>query len=124
LGEEIELLEMLAASPRRQTINTSCRTTYVESRNGKLRKDNARLIRKALCHSKKAEYHDAQINFIVQVMNYTRTNGALKILINPSAGLFEPKYKYQTPAMAQGLIDRKLTIKELLAMRPRPMGVP
>jgi hypothetical protein len=66
---------------------------------------NARLIRKALCYSKKAEYHDAQINFIVQVMNYTRTNEALKILLNPLAGLFEQKYKHQTPVMAQGLVD-------------------
>ena len=38
-------------------------TDYVERRSGKYRKDNVRLIRKILCHSKKAIYHKAQIEF-------------------------------------------------------------
>jgi len=91
----------------------------VESRNGKFRKDDARLIRRTLCYSKKSIFHDAQANFLAQVMNYTRTNDGLKIKINPDAALFEQKYKHQTPAMAQKLIDKLLTIKELLLWRPQ-----
>ena len=64
-------------------------------------------------------FHDAQINFTAQVMNYTRSNDALKILINPEAALFEQKYQHRTPAMAQNLIDKPISIKELLLTRPQ-----
>jgi hypothetical protein len=107
--------QVFASAVRCKTINT----VYVESRNGKFRKDDARLIRRTLCHSKKAALHDAQINFTAQVMNYTRTNDALKILINPQATLFEQKYQHRTPAMAQNIVDKPLTIKELLLRRPQ-----
>jgi hypothetical protein len=109
----------LEDAKRSKTINT----VFVESRNGKFRKDNARLIRRTLCHSKKAVYHDAHIDFLTQVMNYTCTNDALKIQINPNAALFERKYLHRTPAMAQGLIDKTLTIKELLSQRPKIISV-
>lgn len=72
-GEPTAIEQVFEEAVRCKTINT----VYVESRNGKFRKDNARLIRKTLCHSKKAVFHDAQINFTAQVMNYTRTNNAL-----------------------------------------------
>lgn len=120
LGDEVGILNLLYDAERCKTINTS----YIESRNGKFRKDDARLIRKTLCHSKKAVFHDAQADFTAQVMNYTRTNDALKVIINPDANLFEKKYQHRTPAMAEGLIDRALTVKELLAKRPKPIGVP
>lgn len=119
LGDELKILELLQSAQRCKTINT----VYVESRNGKFRKDDARLIRKTLCHSKKSMYHDAHIDFVAQVMNYTRPNHALKILINPSAPLFERKYQHRTPAMAHGLINKQLNIKELLSIRPKPIGV-
>jgi hypothetical protein len=111
--EEIE--QVFENAERSKTINT----VYVESRNGKFRKDDARLIRRTLCHSKKSVFHDAQANFTAQVMNYTRTNDGLKILINPNAELFEQKYRHRTPAMAQNIIDKPLTIKELLFIRPQ-----
>lgn len=114
-GTPETIAPVFANAVRCKTINT----VYVESRNGKFRKDDARLIRRTLCHSKKAVLHDAQINFTAQVMNYTRTNDALKILINPKAALFEQKYQHRTPAMAQNLIDKPLTIKELLLTRPQ-----
>jgi hypothetical protein len=107
--------QVFESAARCRTINT----VYVESRNGKFRKDDARLIRRTLCHSKKAVYHDAQANFTAQVMNYTRTNDGLKTPLNPNAGPFEQKYQHQTPAMAQKLIDKPLTIKELLLWRPQ-----
>jgi IS1 family transposase len=115
LGDERKILLLLLDAERSKTINT----VFVESRNGKYRKDDARLIRKTLCHSKKAVYHDAHIIFLTQVMNYTRTNDDLKIETNPNAELFEQKYQHRTPAMAEGLIDKKLTIKELLMRRPK-----
>ena len=49
IGKEEEIMKIITASGRSKTINTS----YVESRNGKYRKDDARLNRKTMCHSKK-----------------------------------------------------------------------
>jgi IS1 family transposase len=120
LGDELDILLLLQDATRSKTINT----VFVESRNGKFRKDDARLIRRTLCHSKKALYHDAHIDFLAQVMNYTRPNDALKIQINPTAAPFEQKYLHRTPAMAQALIDKKLTVKELLFTRPKPINPP
>lgn len=114
-GSPEQVSKVFQEAQRCKTINT----VYVESRNGKFRKDDARLIRKTLCFSKKAFFHDAQINFTAQVMNYTRTNQGLKTLINPKAERFEQKYLHRTPAMAQGLINKRLTIRELLFIRPK-----
>lgn len=114
-GDPKEVEAIFETAERCKTINT----VYVESRNGKFRKDDARLIRRTLCHSKKSVFHDAQANFTAQVMNYTRTNDGLKILINPHAALFEQKYRHRTPAMAQNIIDKPLTVKELLLTRPQ-----
>lgn len=113
IGDEEEIMKIIQKSGRSKTINTS----FVESRNGKYRKDNARLIRKTLCHSKKPNYHDAHADFLTTVFNYCRENKALKVLINPNAGLFETKYLRKSPAMAEGLTDKILTVKELLLRR-------
>lgn len=114
LGDEVAVLNELLDAKRSKTINTD----FVESRNGKFRKDNARLIRKTLCHSKVAKYHDASIMFLTQVFNYTRCVVGLRVEINPNAARFEQKYQNRTPAMAEGLIDKVLTIKHLLCIRP------
>jgi len=52
-------------------------------------------------------------------VNYAQMNDGLKILINPDAALFEQKYRHRTPAMAQNIIDKPLTVKELLLIRPQ-----
>lgn len=114
LGDEVKILNIFHDAIRCKTVNTD----YVESRNGKYRKDNARLIRKTLCHSKKARFHDAHIRFLTQVYNYTRTIDDLKILVNPNAKRFEQKFQHRTPAMAQNIIDSVLSLKELLFIRP------
>ena len=119
LGDESKILEILNDSSRSKTINTD----FVESRNGKFRKDDARLIRKTLCFSKKACFHDAHIRFLAQVVNYTRTVDALKITINPDAKRFQQKFKHQTPAMAQKIIDKILSLKELLFIRPQVVKI-
>jgi IS1 family transposase len=115
LGDEIAILNKLEDASRSKTVNTD----YVESRNGKYRKSNVRLARKTLCHSKKAIFHRANIDFLTQVMNYTWTQDHLKVVINPNAAKFEQKYEHKTTAMAENLIDKVLTIKELLFIRPK-----
>jgi len=113
IGQEAEILKIIRKSGRSKNINTS----FVESRNGKYRKDNARLNRKTMCHSKKPKYHDAHADFLTAVFNYCRQNEALKELINPNAKRFETKYIRKSPAMAEGLTDKILTVKELLFYR-------
>ena len=112
-GTEAEILAIIQKAGRSKTINTS----FVESRNGKYRKDDARLNRKTACHSKKVEYHDAHADFLTTIFNYCRQNEALKELINPNAARFETKYLRKSPAMAEGLTDKILTVKELLLYR-------
>lgn len=112
-GVEADILAIIRKSGRSKTINTS----FVESRNGKYRKDDARLNRKTMCHSKKAKYHDAHADFLTTIFNYCRQNEALKELINPDALLFKTKYLRKSPAMAEGLTDKILTVKELLCYR-------
>ena len=113
IGTGSEIMATIRKSGRSRTINTS----FVESRNGKYRKDDARLNRKTMCHSKKAKYHDAHAGFLTVVFNYCRQNEALKELINPNAARFEKKYRRKSPAMAEGLTDKILTVKELLLFR-------
>jgi len=113
VGTESDILAIIRKSGRSKTINTS----FVESRNGKYRKDDARLNRKTMCHSKKANCHDAHADFLTAVFNYCRQNEALKELINPNAARFEQKYLRKSPAMAEGLTDKILTVKELLLFR-------
>ena len=106
-----------ATAKRSKHINTD----YVESRNGKYRMSCARLIRKTLCHSKKAIFHEAMILFTTQVFHYCQPVAALKQCINPLAARFELKYKQMSAAMADGLIDKILTITDLLFIRPQPV---
>ena len=115
IGDETEILNIFYDAIRCKTVNTD----YVESRNGKYRKDNARLIRKTLCHSKKVIYHRAHIEFLTQVFNYTRVNSDFKEIINPDAKRFQIKYAYKTPAMVEGIIDKILSLKQLLCRRPQ-----
>ena len=117
LGDETKIFNIFHNACRCKTVNTD----FVESRNGKYRKDNARLIRRTWCHTKKAVFHDAHIRFVTQVYNYTRTIEALKILINPNAPKFYPKFYPKTPAMAENMIDRILSLKELLFIRPKSL---
>jgi len=113
-GDEQKILATIQSTSRAKVINTS----YVESRNGKYRKDDARLNRDTACHSKKYQNHDAHIDWLTAVFNFCRENRSLKELINPKAKRFEQKYKHFSPAMAEKLTDKILTIKELLCRRP------
>lgn len=110
LGEEEEILSIIRGEGRGKTINTS----YVESRNGNYRKDNKRLTRRSQCHSKKTTFHDAQIDWITAIYNFVDEIVAFRECINPNAERFEVKYKKFSPAMLEGLTDKRLTMEELL----------
>lgn len=114
LGDELEILDILDKSERAKHISTS----FVESRNGAYRKDDIRLCRKTKCHSKQIEPHDAQIEFITHIYNYTKGNEAFRELINPNAKRFEVKYKKVSPAMKEGLTKRIYSLQEMLLMKP------
>jgi IS1 family transposase len=114
LGDEIETMQLLEKS----TCSTTVSTSFVESRNGAFRKDNARQARKTKCHSKKIEPHDAQVILLKSIYNLTKENKRCRILINSDAKLFENKYKKVSPAMKQGLVQRIYSLEELLYMKP------
>ena len=57
------------------------------------------------------------IYFLTGVLNFCRENRGLREEINPNAGLFEQKFRKSSPEMKEGLTDKILTIKELLAWR-------
>jgi hypothetical protein len=114
-GKKEDIDAHYAQAQRSKHINTD----YVERRNGKFRLRCARLIRKTLCFSKKAVFHDAMISSTAQIFNYCQPVEALKRCINPIAVRFEQKYEQISAAMAEGLIDKILTIRELLCIRPR-----
>lgn len=113
LGEEQKILDIIQAGGRAKTINTC----YVESRNGNYRKDNKRLNRRIQCHSKKVDPHDAQINWITAVYNFTIENKLHRKCIKQDAKRFETKYKKSSSAMIENLVNRIFSIKELLMLR-------
>ena len=119
-GDEAKILAIIREKGRSYCINTS----FVESRNGKYRKDNVRLSRATLCHSKKSKNHDAQADLLTAFFNYCTENSALKKVINPNAKLFEVKFLRQSPAMVEGLTDKILTMKELLCCRVPKLIIP
>jgi hypothetical protein len=110
LGNEAEILQIIRRESRGKTINTS----YVESRNGNYRKDNKRLTRRSQCHSKKKQFHDAQIDWITAVYNFVDEIVAFRECVNPNANRFEVKYKKFSPAMVEGLTNKRFTMEELL----------
>ena len=110
LGNEKEILSIIRGERRGKTINTS----YVESRNGNYRKDNKRLTRRSQCHSKKKKFHDAQIDWITSVYNFIDEIAAFRKCTNPKAKRFEIKYEKFTPAMVEGLTNKRFTMEELL----------
>lgn len=58
--------------------------------------------------------HSAHIDFLTSVFNYCRQNETLKVLKNPNVARFETKYIRKSPAMAEGLTSKIMTVKELL----------
>lgn len=112
-GREQEILKVIKQEGRGKQFNTS----YVESRNGKYRKDNKRLTRRTMCHSKKVKVHDAQIDWITGVYNFCKDIEAFRVCCNKKAKRFETKYRKRSPAMVEGMLSKILTLEELLIIR-------
>ena len=87
LGDEKDILEIIQNEGRGSKINTS----YVESRNTNYRKDNKRLTRKSQCHSKKTQFHDAQIDWMTGVYNFVNEIVAFRECINKNAKRFQTR---------------------------------
>ncbi len=69
-GTEDEILEIIRAEHRGQTMHTS----YVESRKGNDRTDHKRLARRSACHSKAIAWHDAHVDFLTGMYNFVDEN--------------------------------------------------
>lgn len=119
LGDELEILALLDQSQRCKTISTS----LVESRNGAFRKDNKRQARKTKTHSKKMAPHDAMVVLLAAVYNFTKENQAFRQVSNPEAKRFETKFKKVSPAMKEGLLNRILSLEEMLLCRPVAINI-
>jgi hypothetical protein len=85
-------------------------TSLIERLNLSMRQENNRISRKTIGFSKKIEGLKRQMNLYFANYNFCRRHGSLK-QIN-GAG----KMKACTPAKYLGLIDRNLTMDELLAI--------
>jgi len=85
-------------------------TSLIERLNLSMRQENNRISRKTIGFSKKIEGLKKQMNLYFANYNFCRRHGSLK-QIN-GAG----KMKACTPAKYLGLIDRNLTMDELLAI--------
>lgn len=112
-GSEKEILRIIKEEGRGEQMNTS----YVESRNGKYRKDNKRLTRKTMCHSKKVKVHDAHIDWMTGVYNFCREIPAFRVCFKKKGKRFEVRYKKRSPAMLEGMVPKILSLQEFLMLR-------
>ena len=102
-GDETRIYERMKGSPCKQ-INTS----FVERFNGTLRLNDAHLHRRSQRFAKNIEYFHSRIAIVIAYYNFVR----------PHSSLTEnnDKEKFpRTPAMAKGIIDKPIDLKELLA---------
>lgn len=103
-GTDEQLEDALAASTVSKTINTS----FVERYNGTDRNFNSRKRRKTYAFSKEIDHHDAASWLAVTHYNFCRPNDGLTIA-------HENRTKERrTPAMAAGLVERCLSIEEIV----------
>jgi transposase-like protein/IS1 family transposase len=84
-------------------------TNHSERCNLSMRIFNRRLTRKTMGFSRKLENHRAAVTLQVAHFNFCRTHSALKIQATDTT-----PSKEQTPAMAQGVVDRIFSIADLL----------
>lgn len=103
-GTEQALAAALAASPVSRTINTA----IVERHNGTDRTHNARKVRKTYCFSKCMLMHVAVSWWVLICYNFHDLHRSLRVKLSDGT------YQHRTPAMAIGLQERRLTIRELM----------
>lgn len=103
-GDEKRVFDRIKNSPSKK-INTA----FIERFNGTLRLLCANLHRKSQCFSKDFKYFGYRIAIAMAYYNFVRPHGTLSKIKGES-------YKPTTPAMAKGITDRVLDIKELLGL--------
>lgn len=101
-GDENRINQRMTGSPCKQ-INTS----FVERFNGTLRLHDANLIRKSQHFAKDISYFRARVALFVAYYNFVRIHSSLTITDGD-------KKINRTPAMANGILERPLDLKELL----------
>jgi hypothetical protein len=114
-GAEEDLQAALEASPVSQTINTA----IVERQNGTDRTYNARKVRETYRFSKSLLVHIAVSCWVTVCYNFHHLHRGLR------QSLPTGKFLHRTPAMAIGLVDRPLSVAELLTTQvvvPRSTG--
>ena len=108
-----------------EAVGHKINTSFVERINLTLRHLLSRLHRKTLCFSKQREYLVHHLHLVLTYYHFTRYHASLRVALPeplPTRGSGSPKkWQPRTPAMAAGLTDRPLSLRELL-MCPVPVG--
>jgi hypothetical protein len=103
-GTEEQLRKALDESKASTTINTA----FIERQNGTDRTHNARKVRETLCFSKDLLTHLAVSWWVMLCYNFHFVHRGLRIELGPR------QVKHRTPAMAQGLIQRPLSVADIV----------
>lgn len=109
-GTREELEKVLSVSKISKHVNTS----FVERYNSTDRQMSSRKRRKSYTYSKEFEYHESVSWFIICFYNFCRNHHGLRVKLDECS---KSKHYYQTPAMASGIVNHKLSIPELLNIR-------
>jgi hypothetical protein len=124
IGSATEALQMLNDAGTGKVFNTS----YIERDNLTSRTHNGRLVRRSLTFSKAVEPLQGQCQLDDLYYNFCLPHQALRQkLTEPQATKGEgspKKYHQRTPAMAEGLTDRRWTMLELMSFRVPPIRAP
>lgn len=123
-GDEATISALLAASPVRNTINTS----YVERQNLTIRQGARRLTRKAQAFSKERDWLEKQLWLAFAYYHFVLPHLGLRQKLPepiPTKGERGSPKKWQpvTPAMAASLPDHPWTMEGLLSFRVPPVFV-
>jgi hypothetical protein len=103
-GTEEELVKALEESKVSSTINTA----FIERQNGTDRTHNARKARETLCFSKDLLVHLAVSWWVMLCYNFHFVNRGLRLVLGCG------QIVHRTPAMAQGLVQRPMSVAELV----------
>jgi hypothetical protein len=102
-GDEARIFARMKGSPSKQ-INTS----FVERFNGTLRLQDAHLYRRSQRFAKNIEYFRARVAIVIAYYNFVRPHSSLTKKTDEGKIL-------RTPAMAYGLTEKPIDLKELLS---------
>ena len=90
----------------------SIATSSVERQNLSVRNYGKRFARKTICFSKNEEYLASYLEMLQAWFNFTKLHRSLRLKNEDGSS-----YTHRTPAMAQGLADKRLSWEEILRWR-------